>query len=185
MKKHLVAVLVLFVVAGSAMAQGKISFGVGADVALPITSGFSNTQSIGKVYYPLQDMITLTGTAGYMTFAGKDFTAGTVTVKAGSWSMIPVLVGGRYYFTPVGSSMRWYGMFDMGLIFGSYTVPGFANPLAGFPGQPATIGGGSVSTSDFSYQPGVGFEASKWDIAVRFLGVAGAASIAARIGYMF
>lgn len=185
-----IAVAVLFAGVSNVNAQpGKISFGIGADVALPIASGFSDSQGIGiggtaKVYYPINDMFTLNGTAGYITFAGKDYTVAglTTSVKAGSWNMVPVLVGGRYYFTPASSAMRWYGMFDMGLIFGSYTTPDQTISVFGFT---QTIKGASVSTTDFSYQPGVGFEASKWDVAVRLLGVSGAASVAARIGYMF
>lgn len=193
MKKALLVLLAVAVVAftvDSSSAAGKIKFGIGADVAMPITSGFSDTQGIGiggtaKGYMELSPMATLTATAGYMTFAGKDFSQGTVTIKAGTWNMIPVLVGARYYFAPASQSFRPYGAFDAGMIFGSYTVPSFPNPAAGFPGQPATIGGGSVTSSDFSYQPQIGFEAKQWDVALRYLGVSGAASIAARIGYMF
>lgn len=189
MKKLLlvvVAITVGLITTGSLLAEGKIGFGIGADVAIPMTTGFSDTQSIGiggtaKVYYPLSDpMITLTGTAGYMTFSGKDFTpiGGGATVKAGSWTMIPILVGARYYFSPATSSFRPYGAFEMGLIFGSYTLPSVTTVFG-------TFGGGSVSTSDFSYQPQIGFEASKFDVAARYLGVSGAASVAFRVGYMF
>lgn len=182
MKKLLVAVTVLFVVAGSAFAQGKIMFGVGADVGLPLGT-FGDTQGIGiggtaRAYYPLNDMITLTGTAGYMTFSGKEYTVGTAKVKAGSWNMVPVVVGGRYYFSPASASFRLYGGFDMGLIFGSYTVP--SQTFFG-----VTVGGGSASTTDFTYQPMLGFVANNWDIAVRLLGVANANTLAARIGYIF
>ena len=182
MKNILVAVAVLLVVVGVASAQpGKISFGVGVDVGLPMGT-FGDTQSLciggtAKVYYPLQDMITLTGTAGYMTFSGKEYTVGTAKVKAGSWNMVPVVVGGRYYFGPAGAT-RFYAGFDMGLIFGSYTVP--SQTFFG-----VTVGGGSVSTTDFTYQPQVGVEAGKFDIAVRLLGVANANTIAARVGYIF
>jgi hypothetical protein len=184
MKQLLVVVLVLFVAAGSAMAQGKFMFGVGADLGLPMGS-FGDTQSFGiggtaKAYYPINDMVTLNGTAGYMTFSGKEYTvAGTTTkVKAGSWNMVPVVVGARYYFSPASANFRPYGAFDMGLIFGSYTVP--SQTFFG-----VTVGGGSVSTTDFTYQPMLGFVASNWDIAVRLLGVSNANTLAARIGYIF
>lgn len=191
MKKALLVVLaVAFVVfaAGSSNAQGKIKFGIGAEVAIPMTSPFKDTQNIGiggtaRGYYMLNDMATLTATAGYMTFGGKDFTpagapAGT-SIKAGSWSQIPVLVGGRYYFSPASSSFRLYGAFEMGLLFGSYTIPEVkVGNIVVFPSQ-------TVSGSDFSYQPQLGFEASNFDVAVRYLGVSGAASVAARIGYIF
>jgi hypothetical protein len=184
-----VAIAVTLVATSSSFAQqGKISFGIGADVALPMTSGFSDSQNLGiggtaKGYYIHNDVITFTATAGYITFAGKDYTpagapAGT-SIKAGSWSMIPIMVGGRYYFSPASSGFRLYGAFEMGLIFGSYSLPDIkVNNVVVFPG-------GSVSTSDFSYQPQIGFEASKFDVAARFLGVSGAASVAFRVGYIF
>ncbi|MBI5475048.1 MAG: outer membrane beta-barrel protein [Ignavibacteriae bacterium] len=183
MKNLLVVVALIGLVAFSANAQGKISFGVGVDFALPMSSGFSDSQNFGiggtaKVYYPFNDMITFTGTAGYITFSGKDYTVFGTTVKAGSWNMIPVVVGGRYYFMPATASMRFYGAFDMGLIFGSYTTPD--QVIFG-----VKVSGGSVSTTDFTYQPAVGFEASKFDVAVRLLGVSGATCVAARVGYIF
>lgn len=191
MKKALLVVLaVAFVVfaAGSGNAQGKISFGIGADVAFPMTSGFSDSQNLGiggtaKGYYMLNEMATLTATAGYITFGGKDYTpagspAGT-SIKAGSWNQIPVVVGGRYYFGPAASSFRLYGAFELGLIFSSYTIPEIK--IGNFVVVPSQ----SFSGSDFSYQPQLGFEASSFDVAVRLIGVSGATAIAARIGYIF
>lgn len=191
MKYFTTAVLLVALLAigtSESIAQGKIKFGVGADVALPMTTGFKDSQNLGiggtaKVYYILNDMATLTGTAGYITFGGKDFTpagspAGT-SIKAGSWNQIPVVVGARYYFAPASSSFRPYGAFEVGLIFSSYTVPEIkVGNFVVFPSQ-------TVSGSDFSYQPQIGFEASKFDVAVRLLGVSGASAIAARIGYIF
>ena len=190
MKKALLVVLavamVAFAVDGS-NAQGKFRFGVGADVALPISSGFSDGWNIGiggtaKGYYSLNDMTALTATAGYMVFSGKEQTIGTVTFKPGNWSMIPVVVGGRYYFGPA-SSFRLYGGFEMGMIFSSYKQTTPAIVIAGITVVPAQEV--SVSGSDFTYQPMLGFEASNFDVAVRYLGVSGAGSVAARIGYIF
>ncbi len=187
MKNLLVVVALISLVAFSANAQGKFSFGVGADVALPMTSGFSDGHSIGiggtaKAYYPFNEMITFTGTAGYLTFSGKEYDVAGIKYKAGSWSMIPIVVGGRYYFMPSTAKMRFYGAFDMGMIFGSYSVEIPSYTIFG-----VTYGGGkqSYSTSDFTYQPAVGFEASKFDVAVRLLGVSGATCVAARVGYIF
>jgi hypothetical protein len=184
MKKLMIAVVLFscMALAASANAQSKIHFGIGADIGLPIGT-FGDSQGIGiggtaKVYYPFNDMVTFTGTAGYMTFSGKDVTTAGVTVKAGSWNMIPVVVGARYYFAPASSNFRPYGAFDIGMIFGSYTVP--SQTFFG-----VTVGGGSVSTSDFTYQPMLGFVASNWDIALRLIGVSGANNLAARIGYIF
>jgi hypothetical protein len=192
MKNLFIAVLVLAMLAvstsGSFAQPGKISFGIGADVALPLTSGFSDSQNLGiggtaKGYYIFNDMFTFNATAGYITFSGKDFTpAGSgpgTSVKAGSWNQIPVMVGARYYFTPAESKFRPYGAFEIGLIFSSYTLPDIkVNNVVVFPG-------GSVSGSDFSYQPQIGFEASKFDVAARLIGVSGASAVAFRVGYIF
>ncbi len=178
--------MVAFSVSG-ALAQGKISFGVGADVGLPLGT-FGDAQNIGiggtaKVYYPVNNMITLTGTAGYMTFGGKEITSiGGTKIKAGSWNMVPVVVGGRYFFGPEGGT-RFYAGLDLGLIFGSYTVNTPEIKIGTTVIVPASSA--STSTTDFSYQPQVGVEAGAFDIAVRLLGVSNANSIAARIGYIF
>jgi outer membrane protein W len=192
MKKTLLVLLAVAVVAfavSSSSAQGKIKFGIGADVALPIATGFSDWFNIGiggtaKGYYMLNDMTTLTATAGYLSFSGKEITsiAGT-KFKYGSMSQIPVLVGGRYYFGPASSSFRLYGGFDVGMLFSSYKYDQPAVVVAGITIIPAQSI--SVSGSDFSYQPHIGFEASNFDVAVRYLGVSGFGSIAARIGYIF
>ncbi len=183
MKNLLLAFAAVALFATSSSFAQKINFGIGADIALPM-GNFGNLVSIGiggtaKVYYPLKDeLIVLTGTAGYMTFSGKDVVSGGQTVNAGSWSMIPVLVGARYYFAPLSAKFRPYGGLDLGMIFSSYKVPGYT-----ILGQ--TFGGGSVSGSDFTYQPQVGFVASQFDVAVRLLGISGATCVAARIGYIF
>ncbi len=184
MKKLLLTVAAIMLMATSnSFAQGKISFGIGADVAIPMTTAFSNTQSIGiggtaRGYYLFNDMVSFTATAGYLTFSGKDQTVAGVTINGGKWSMIPVVVGARYYFSPAASSFRPYGAFEIGLIFSSYTIP--SQTFFG-----VQVGGGSVSGSDFTYQPQVGFEASKFDVSVRLLGVANATCVAARVGYIF
>ncbi|MEO8167786.1 MAG: hypothetical protein ABI623_06025, partial [bacterium] len=71
-----------------------------------------------------------------------------------------------------------YGGLDLGMIFSSYKIP--SQVIFG-----VTVGGGSVSGSDFTYQPQVGFVASQFDVAVRLLGISNATCVAARIGYIF
>ena len=184
MKNLLLAIAAVALFATTSSFAQKINFGIGADLALPITSGFSDAVGIGiggtaKVYYPLKDeMVVLTGTAGYMTFSGKSQTIGGQSINAGSWSMMPLLVGARYYFAPLSAKFRPYGGFDMGMIFSSFKIP--SQTIGG-----VTFGGGSASGSDFTYQPQLGFVASQFDVAVRFLGVSGASCIAARFGYIF
>ncbi len=179
MKKQLIAIAIVALFATSSSFAQKINFGIGADVALPMGT-FGDIVSVGfggtaKVYYPLkEEMMVLTGTAGYMTFSGK--TVGNFT--GSNFSMIPVLVGARYYFAPLSAKFRPYGGLDLGLIFSSTKVP--SQTILG-----VTVGGGSVSGSDFTYQPQLGFVASQFDVAVRLLGISGANCVAARVGYIF
>lgn len=200
MKNLFIAVLVFVVLAiattGSFAQPGKISFGIGADAALPMDSFFKDAWSFGfggtaRGYYMFNDMVSFTATAGYMTFPGKDVTvsAGGAAAKftQGNLSMIPVLVGARYYFSPAESKFRPYGAFEFGMVFSSYSQPSqqvnvvVGGVVVGTTGTPAV----SASGSDFSYQPQIGFEASKFDVGVRYLGISNFSAVAFRVGYIF
>lgn len=62
----------------SAAAQGKMGVSAGADVAIPM-GDFSTSNGIGfggsaMFHYNLiEDKLDLTGSVGYLTFAGKQF----------------------------------------------------------------------------------------------------------------
>ena len=189
MKKFLLAVTVLAIVAGlttSAFAESKISIGAGADLVLPLDSGFKDAYNIGfggtaRGQYMINEQFSVMVTVGFITFSGKDL--GGVTLDNGS--MIPFLVGGKYYFTP--GSMRWYGAADLGITSfkTSVSTPTF------------TIGGvtygGTVSgtSSEFTFQPQVGFESAlgtagtKLDVGVRAIIISNAFSLGARVGVLF
>jgi hypothetical protein len=186
MKKLLLPVSILAIVmlvATGANAQGKIAVNIGADVLMPIGS-FSDAVSIGfggtaQGEYLLAPNASLTLKSGYVTWSAKDVPSGFKV----SYSGIPILVGGKYYFMPEGKT-RFYGTLEVGLMILSASAEG-------------TYGGQTYKTSasetDFSVAPGVGVEIAAGakgaiDISARYWGIfkdGSASNIGARVGYKF
>ncbi len=122
---------------GTAWPTGSFVVGVGADGGVP-TGDFSNASSfgiggtaVGGYLFDPNAMVYLR--AGYIHFSGKDVTVlvgfdpntlepiyGTESV---SWSVVPILAGGRYYFIPPGD-MRVYGGAELGIYNLSASVSG-------------------------------------------------------------
>jgi len=107
---------------------GSWIVGVNAEGAVPV-GDFSNASSFGiggvaMAGYIVDPNLTLSVKAGYLRFSGKDVTVPTfnpytlqienTTVSGGSMNLIPILVGGRYYFMPP-ADMRVYGAVDAGM----------------------------------------------------------------------
>jgi Outer membrane protein beta-barrel domain len=193
MKKLLLAVVIVgLIVAISAPsnAQSKMSLSVGGDVMLPLGT-FGDEFSLGfggtvRGQYDFTPVISAGLEAGYFSWSAKSVTAPAV---APTIHGVPVRVFGKYYFMPEGAKMRFYGMAELGLFFGSssVTVPSFT-----FLG--VTYGGTtSASSTDFMYAPVVGVEipAGKVaiDVSVRYDGIATSGSstsnIGARVGVNF
>lgn len=183
-----IAVLAMVVCAGPANAQGKISLGVGADVLMPIGS-FGDAYNVGfggtaRGQYMVNDMFSVMLTAGYISIGAKDQGQNAAGFKLDNASMIPILAGAKYFFTPSTESLRPYGALEVGITSFKQTLPSVT-----ILGQ--TIGGGSVSSSEFTYAPAIGFESAlgsgntKLDVAVRWNGISDANAIAGRIGVIF
>jgi len=127
MKKIMFALLAVFVAFGaSAMGQGSWVVGVGGDAAVPI-GDFADVSKVGFggagwVGYVVDPNLTVTGKVGVLSFSGKDFTTTidilgtptTVTASGGSSTVIPILVGVRYFFMPP-ADMRVYGAAEAGM----------------------------------------------------------------------
>ena len=126
MKIGSVVFLFCFLCSVSAFAQstsnGMWNVGVGAEVGVPM-GDFNNYSSVGfgemgTVGYMVDQDLTVTGKIGFLSFSGKDQTitilGHSTTVSAGSVSVIPILVGGRYFFMPP-ADMRIYGSADIGI----------------------------------------------------------------------
>jgi opacity protein-like surface antigen len=102
--------------------SGMWNVGVGAEVGVPM-GDFNNYSSvgfggIGTVGYMVDENLTVTGKIGFLSFSGKDQTVTvnghSTTVSGGSVTVIPILVGGRYFFMPP-ADMRIYGSADIGI----------------------------------------------------------------------
>jgi len=96
MKKILAVLFVLLLVAGYTNAQGKIALGVNAGIALPM-GDFGDGYDMGfggnaLFAYHVNPNVDVTGSAGYLTWSGKDANDGA------TFSSIPVMVGARYLF---------------------------------------------------------------------------------------
>ena len=122
MKIGSVVFLLCFLCSVSAFAQstsnGMWNVGVGAEVGVPM-GDFNNYSSvgfggIGTVGYMVDENLTVTGKIGFLSFSGKDQTVAAKTVSGSSVTVIPILVGGRYFFMPP-ADMRIYGSADIGI----------------------------------------------------------------------
>jgi type 1 fimbria pilin len=194
MKKFFIAVMVLALALALASptyaAEGKIKLSVGADVLIP-TGDFSNGQSTGfggsvRGQYDITPMFSAGLTVGYFTWSGKDYTVAGQNVSGASFKGLPVRVFGKYYFMPEGAT-RVYAIAELGLFFSSVDVPSQTVTIGGFT---ATSGGGSVSSSDFNYAPGVGVELplgsggkTMLDLSARYDGIARSGASAGSIGF--
>ncbi len=124
---------------------------------------------------------------------GKISPRKVITITSGSYKGVPFLVGGKYFFMPQkANTIQWYGQLEIGLFFGSYTVP--AIPGVTIPGV-GTFGGTSetsVSSTDFVFSPSVGMEypmsKGSLDASINYFLIAStgsAGSIGLRVGYKF
>lgn len=190
MNKILVAVVICALVfsVGQANAESKLSLSVGGDVLIPMGT-FGDAVSTGfggsvRGQYDITPMFSAGLTVGYYTWSGKDVSGFT----GPNFKGLPVRVFGKYYFMPAEQKVRVYGIAELGLFFGSVDVPSFT--ILG-----VTYGGGTESSSDFNYAPGVGAEIglgggnTKLDVSVRYDGIATegetSGSLGARVGVSF
>lgn len=191
-----VALVLVVLMSTSMNAQGKMVLSVGGDVLIPMGT-FGDAQSTGfggsvRGQYNFTPMFSAGLTVGYYTWSGKDQTIAGATVKGGTFKGVPVRAFGRYYFMPESEKVRFYGIAEIGLFFGSVDVPAITinTPLG-----PITSGGGSASSTDFNYAPGLGVEFglgsgnTKLDVSARYDGIAtsgsSSGSLGARVGVNF
>jgi hypothetical protein len=162
MKKVLVLFVVALLMVGFTNAQtSKIKIGVGPNIALPLGS-LGDVTSIGfgvlaQGEYDLAPQIVGTVTVGYLSFSGKSVNG----VDQGSWSVVPILVGGKYFFTP-----NVYGALQIGLNMVSYTakvpyVTSYAPLTFGYRDE-------TFSSSEFGFNIGVGYEMKPFDFLVKY-----------------
>ncbi|UAY51345.1 outer membrane beta-barrel protein [Ferruginibacter albus] len=145
MKKLILSLAVVAIATFSAKAQDSkksdskdLKFSVGVEAGVPVGDlGNISTFAIGgsvQGEYMVDPSIGVTLNAGYLNFMAKD--------GFPSSGLIPVLVGGRYYFNE-----SWYGSVQVGMSFSTES------------------GGGSA----FTYAPGIGYKVSEnFDILAKY-----------------
>jgi opacity protein-like surface antigen len=96
MRKVLSVLFVVLFFAGFINAQGKMALGFNAGVALPM-GDFGDGYDMGfggnaLFVYHASPNVDVTGSAGYLTWSGKD------AIDGSTFSSIPIMVGARYLF---------------------------------------------------------------------------------------
>jgi hypothetical protein len=163
MKK--VLLVTTFLVAGfiGAYAQPAegFSFGAGVRLGLPI-GDFADFNSFGvgaelQGEYGFSDMVSGVVTTGYTNFFGKDYDIpGIGTIDGESTGYIPILVGARVY-----PSTNFFIGAQVG--YGILT-------------------GGNDSEGAFNYQPQIGYNAEKFQLALNYNGLSKDGSTLSHIG---
>ncbi len=156
-------------------------FSGGLEMGLPMST-FSEVAKVGvgasaRFDTAIKNKISWTGSAGYLSFGGKDFTVGANTGNYGSISFIPISGGIKFYFSEDGTGV--YAAADLGVNFISYSV---LNPNSGGGGG-YTIG--SATATRIGLSPGIGYRVGSWDFAGRFNIVTDFTYLGLRAAYVF
>lgn len=156
-KKSLLVLVFSFFAVTGAMAQ----FSIGLDLGLPMgTFGDSHGLGFGgTVRYDgaINDNLSWSAGAGYVSFSGKDISGFTVP----SFAMVPITGGVKYYFTE--SNAGFYGAADLGIWFAASS---------------------GSSGSEFGFSPGVGYRVNSFDIAMKYNAVGNVSNLGFRFAYV-
>lgn len=153
MKKVLFVFAVAMLSFGAVNAQeassGGLHFGGGLRVALPLGS-MADSYNFGigaelQGEYMFSDMVSGTFTTGYTSFLGKEEEEMGVTYKNPALGYIPILAGVRVYASPT---------FFIGAKLG-YGI----------------LTGGGASTGAFNYEPQIGYNGTKIQVALGYNGL--------------
>ena len=140
MRRIALVLMLIVIMALPSFAQGTWSVGAALAGGNPM-GDFGNFAKLGMggvVWgaYNLDQNLSLTGKIGYLSFSGKDVTIGIHTYTYDATTIMPILVGGKYFFMPPGD-MRVYGALELGMYninvagIGSATKVGFAPSVGG------------------------------------------------------
>lgn len=118
MKKIYSVLIVIFLFAGLINAQSKIALGFNGGAGIP-TGDFADGFDLGwggnaLFVYHISPNADFTGSAGYITWSGKDSIDAT-------YSSIPVLIGARYLFGK--DKFHGYGSAELGAHFVTLDTP--------------------------------------------------------------
>ena len=153
-----------------AMSGSPIIFSIGVEPSLPIGDFHDIGYNFGiggslQGEYKVANDLGITLNAGYLNYSAKDYTINGVTFNGGSFGIVPVMAGFKYYFSP-----KVYGHGQLGV----------------------SIGTSKGASSNFTYSPGIGFYISNnIDLLLKYVGISGGSgggslnSIGARLAYNF
>ena len=158
----LVCVLLMLALNMTVLAQdnvnGQWAVGFNGSGGIP-TGDFKNLSDFGFggsgwVGYMVDPYFTLTGKVGYLRFSGKDYNLsiqGTAVAASTTYSIVPITVGGRYFFSQGDSHV--YGSAEAGLYLLNTNIDIKAT------GNNAYFSGsGSSSESKFGVAPTLGIQ---------------------------
>ncbi len=175
----------LTIVAATAVSAQENRFSAGLELGLPM-GDFGDATSFGiggSLGYeiPVGDNLGVIAQAGFMSFSGKDQDLGLVSIEGVNYTMIPVQVGAKYYFTD-----NQEGFYAMGLL-GIHSMS-FKSPEYEFLG--VKYGGETVSDTNLSFAPGLGYIVGEnIDLALRYQIISGdggsSSYLGIRAAYMF
>jgi hypothetical protein len=134
-------------------------FAAGINLALP-TGDFNETHSFGigvelQPEYNISSMFSIYGSAGYTNFFGKDFAG----VKFDNVGIIPILAGARVY-----PAEQFF---------------------IGIKGGLGILTGSGDSESAFDYQPQIGYNADKFQVALGYNGLTKNGETLSNLGLTF
>ncbi len=173
----------LFVMAVGAFASHSslAQFSAGLDLALPMGnfSDIASTGFGGSVRYDatISDKLGWSASIGYLSFSGKTYNVGNVSIPFGTTSNIPVSGGVKYYFSEAGNG--FYGAVDLSANFLSTYVYTYNS------GNGGGYNLSSVSQTNFGINPGIGYRLSNLDFSARYNAVGDFSYLGIRAAYVF
>jgi hypothetical protein len=163
-KSLLVVALVLF--SATTFAQnGRVSLGLelaipGGDYGDNAGTGFGGSL---RYEHPVGDNIGLMGTVGYLTYGKKELDFGYGVKAEYTNSMIPIMVGGKYYFTDQQDGFYINLQLGLTMLTTKYEIPDYTVFGVTIPGSSETN-----SESAFTWSPGVGYALENLDFSVNY-----------------
>jgi hypothetical protein len=141
-------------------------FSVGAELAMP-GGDYGDNAGTGfgaslRYEMPMGDNLGLTGTVGYLMYGKKSVETYGYKYEYSS-SVIPIMLGAKYYFTEQQNG--FYGAFQIGLSMLSNKSE-YSYDLLGV----HYSGSDTQSSSAFTWAPGVGYHLDNLDFGLNYYG---------------
>jgi hypothetical protein len=175
-----IALVASFASAQDLWGQGKMSYGGGAGISLPMgTAGDVYGMGFGAFVvgqYGLTPEILGTAQVGYTMFGEKEWAPNFKS----KMSAVTILVGAKYDLGKIATP-GLYGSLQTGLYMASITAtyPSF-NWLTGA----ITTSEVSSSGSEFVFAPGVGYELGNLDFSVRYVINSAVGNLGVNVAYV-